>query len=309
MARSTPTPSEFFNLTATSEFDQGDIVADVPFVDFQFKAEQELIIIRGVNKEKLSDPEQPIRMYAESSVAVDAFTEDSELVVLRAERGLGMVLTPTCDLGKTSKWQVCILRPLDVDDSLRDRTMRFDIANRFPVLAHPGDYFDEGYIDLFEMQTVDRAAVKLKNRIARLAPEYQAELANHFSGLFGRLWGYGSADDRAPEEGYYRCIRCCHYHELKPDPQPPVQFVKKGDQFPPCANCQRIRKTPQYRFSGNTANNVAFAMGRSLDFKCSDGSKRTVNSAKGEARFSPPAETFPSELPQVEPVDGVEKPP
>jgi hypothetical protein len=202
------------------------------------------LLLRDIHKARPLESIGPGRTVVHHQNALSDAFKQTEYGVLAIEMGAAMVVTPTCDLDDLESWQVCPVFEFGNDDPRKQRVFRFDFQDRFPLPRHPKGDFEDAFVDLADSRSVPKAMIVSGYRTAALATVYQSKLAEHIAKLFGRFWGF-SEDETAPQDGLYRCMRDLMFFDLKAGDQQPVS-MKKGQQFPPCPNCERIRKKAQY---------------------------------------------------------------
>ncbi len=174
----------------------------------------------------------------------DAFETGSEYAAVSVQRGLAMLITPTCDLQQPDGvWAVWPLRPIGgagIDIGNLDAGK---YANLTRVPDH--DYFEEVFIDLTDIRPVRPEQFLLKNRVASITREAEDEILQKYHRALGRTWGYAQGETIDPlgkyQTGAFRCAQCNLY-----DVSVTTIQLKAGMQAPECENCKRIGKSAQW---------------------------------------------------------------
>ena len=218
----------FYEPSGLPFIQQGDLFPGLPF--FCPPESDELLILNldsknpeqaGVKREKLAD---------------NAFENGFEHVAVTAERGLGMLITPTCDLGDTDYWVVSPVRAIE-EGIDRGNLVAGKYFSQFYLPAHPEGYFEECYCDLRDLRLIHKSSAPLKDRIATLAPEFQDSLSERIARVFGRGWGNAPGEE-VLKEGFYRCRSCIAYSGISIG----EVELKAGQTFPECPDCKKIHK-------------------------------------------------------------------
>jgi hypothetical protein len=236
---------DFFDLSAPTFFQQGDLFPDAPLISIP--ESEHLIIVRSAHTgETIESPSSATDVTLHHEQAINAFSDDRpEHVLVSAQRGPAMIVTQTCDLMDNQNWLVCPCYSVEGSDVKPDILFSEHPLKNYRTLfglpAHPSQYFDARYVDLADIRTVHRGSLLLSKRIASLKPLKQQVLNEKIARMFSREWGYRDGED-VPEDGKYRC-RLCNWFIGVANPE---IDLKKGDKFPKCDGCAKIHKTPQW---------------------------------------------------------------
>lgn len=237
---------DFYDLTLPAELQQGDIIPDAPLISVP--PSEHLIVLRDAQTNaRLEFPNafQQVKLIHEQ--ALDAFPElEPEHILVSARRGPAMIVTQTCDLLDNQNWLICPMYSLEGSDVkelelFSDDDWKQHYPTLFGLPAHPEKYFEKQYIDLADMRSVYGGSIRPSNRIASLTPLKQARLNDKISRMFSRMWGY-STDEIVPRDGKYRCNLCNRFFGIN---NTEIDLTA-GSKFPPCPNCAKIRKRPQW---------------------------------------------------------------
>jgi hypothetical protein len=228
-----------------SSLQQGDIVAGVPLL--LLPRLDHLIIVRSQHRRLKMEHLDPgdVELVRESTVK-DPFDDQHEYAVVAATRGLGLLLTATCDLVKLDVWLVCPLFP--VHDSGLDKgnlnAGKFHNLYALPEYSH----FDSAYINFSDIRPLRPEQCPLKDRIASTTREGMNDVMTRFAKSMGRQWGYADGELAEPlgkyDTGKYRCAQCNIYDVTVSEI--PAGKIKTGDRFPVCDNCAKINRAPQW---------------------------------------------------------------
>jgi hypothetical protein len=227
----------FYDLSSPAFRQQGDIFPNVPLISPP--PSPNLLILRNTDGTPWNP--QPGPLVASSEQLLNAFDGGPEHIAASAERGLGIVLTQTCDLDQ-DLWLAGQLRGLDGTNIDRGNLMAGKYANLFGLPAHPLDHFGDAYVDLTRVFSVARECFPHKDRIASLTLSAQISLTEKISQSLTRPWGYAPGD-AVLVSGHYRCLRCFMFDGLNND----VIALSVGQRFPECADCTKIKKRAQWR--------------------------------------------------------------
>jgi len=186
-----------------------------------------------------------VELVRESTVK-DPFDDAHEYAVVVASRGLGLLLTATCDLDKLDTWLICPLYPIEGSghDVGNLDAGKFHNLYRLPDYKH----FDAAYVEFTDIRPLRPEQCPLKNRIASVTREGLNDLMSRFGKSVGRAWGYADGELVEGlgkyETGKYRCAQCNIYDVTVSEI--PAGKLKIGDRFPLCDNCAKINRAPQW---------------------------------------------------------------
>jgi hypothetical protein len=231
---------DFYDPSPPNFIQQGDIFPNVPLIEIP--PSRQLVVLRTLGaRGRLTDPSPgPVELVQED--AVDSFADgEREHIVVSALRGLGIVMTQTCDLEHIDLWMVC--PGFSVDGSTVDAGNLF--ANNYPNLFglpdQPDKYFDACYIQLSDIRQISRHSVRLADRIASLSQMKQQALQDKLGQMLQRVWGYAEGEE-VQRAGKYKCHRCNLFIGI----ENPAIDLNAGDRFPRCQNCAKIHKSGQW---------------------------------------------------------------
>lgn len=228
---------DFYEESPPNELQQGDVLVGVPL--FLLPKSEELLVLRVPrSRTRLEElPNGLVEVVREKAIS-DAFDEP-EFVGVPTARIAAVLMTQTCDLGRTEFWQISILDRLDPKGKVdRGRLYAGKYKKFFPYPKH--DHFEESFIDIAELHTIRPENVGLGNRVASVKPGIQRLLSDKFLHAMGRRWGHAQ-DEEVPADGKYRCLGCNDYDMPVYEPT-----FKKGEKFPECARCSSVRRPTQW---------------------------------------------------------------
>jgi hypothetical protein len=236
---------DFYDLSAPAFFQQGDIFPDAPLISIP--PSEHLVIIRNLQTGERIElfNQQDVRLHHEQGV--NAFTDgEREHVVVSAQRGMAMVVTQTCDLVDNENWLVCpcySVEGSDVNEGMlfSEHPLKQHYRTIFGLPAHPNDYFGSRYVDLADIRSIHSSSLGLSKRIASLNSLPQQALNEKIALMFSRQWGHSEGEE-VPRDGKYRCNLCNRFDGI----QNQDRMLRRGDKFPKCDNCARIRKRAQW---------------------------------------------------------------
>jgi len=231
---------DFYDSSPPNFIQQGDIFPNLPFVEIP--PSRQLAVVRTIGvRRRINDPTPgPVELVQED--VVDSFADgEREHIVVSAIRGLGIIMTQTCDIDQTDLWMVC--PAFSVDGSTVDPGNLFagNYPNLFGLPQHPDSYFDACYIQLSDIRQISRHSIRLADRIASLSQMKQQALQDKLGQMLQRDWGYAQGEI-VHRAGKYKCHRC----NLFLDIENPAVDLRAGDQFPQCQNCAKIHKSAQW---------------------------------------------------------------
>ena len=241
-----PFSSDVFYLQEPpSLLQQGDIVAGVPLM--LLPPLNALVLIRQSHHRlpleggHLKPGEVTL---VDERVLSDVFETGSEYAAVSVQRGLAMLITPTCDLEQDDGvWATWPLRPIDgsgLDVGNLDAG-KFTNLYRLPDHRH----FEGMFVDMTDIRPVRPQQFPLRDRVASTTRLGLDEILRKFHGALGRIWGYGEGEiieQRSKHEtGKFRCAACNLY-----DIPVSEQVLKPGDSAPTCENCKKIKRHPQW---------------------------------------------------------------
>ncbi len=122
----------------------------------------------------------------------DAFEKDTEYAAVTVQRGIAMLVTPTCDLNSLDVWMVCPLRPVAASGLDLGNLRAGKYTNLYLLPDH--ENIDEALLDLTDIRSVRPQQFPLKNRIASVTREGTDEVLRKFHGSLGRTWGYAPGE-------------------------------------------------------------------------------------------------------------------
>ncbi len=230
---------EFYDLSSPTFLQQGDIFPNIPLMTVP--PSRDLVVVREVETRAPWIP-SPGVVEALDELTVNAFSEGNrEHIIVSAERGMGLLLTQTCDLTDNDYWLVCPAFTLEGTS--------IDVANLFAgkyqnllgLPQHPLGHFDPCFVNLNDMRQIAKDSVVLADRVASVTPRIQHAIADKIGQMLGRTWGYGDGED-VPQTGLYKCYRCNFFMNL----ENPAREFPAGTKFPVCDNCARIHKRAQW---------------------------------------------------------------
>ena len=230
---------EFYDPSCPPYPQQGDIFPAVPLLTLP--ASNELVLLRNIDNRAYLPALQPGPCLAvRERVINDAFEPGPEYVVVSGQRGMGVVLTQTCDLIQSEYWLVSPAREVEGTEVDRQNLFAGKYATLFGLPPHPKGYFQESYVDLSDLHRVHKQSVPLGDRVGCLTRSVQNSLSEKLARSMSRRWGY-EPDEPVPITGWYKCNRCNDYY-VENQPQ---KFVE-GESFPRCPNCDKIHKTASW---------------------------------------------------------------
>jgi hypothetical protein len=173
----------------------------------------------------------------------DAFERGTEYGAVSVQRGVAMLVTPTCDIGSVDTLTVWPLKPVAGSGLNSGNLEAGRYVNLYRIPDH--EYFDPVFIDLTDIRPVRAEHFLLKDRIASITREAGDEILQKYHRSLGRTWGYSPGEVIEPlgkyQTGAFRCAQCNLY-----DLQAPIVHLKPGMQAPECENCKKIGKTAQW---------------------------------------------------------------
>lgn len=227
---------DFYEESPPSELQQGDVLVGVPL--FLLPRSEELLVLRTPrSRTRLGElPNGLVEAVREKAIG-DAFDEP-EFVGVPTARVAAVLMTQTCDLGRTDFWSVSVLDRLNPKEVDRGNLYAGKFKRLFPYPKH--DHFEESLIDIVELHTIRPENVGVGNRVASVKPEIQRLLSDRFLHAMGRRWGHAQ-DEEVPTDAKYRCLGCNDFDMPVYEPT-----FKKGDKFPECARCSSVRRPTQW---------------------------------------------------------------
>ena len=227
---------DFYEQDPPNELQQGDVLVGVPLLLLP-KSEELLLLRSQGRKRRLSELPAGLVEVIREKLLGDAFDEE-EFVGVAAIRTGVVLMTQTCDLGRSEFWTVTPLQALDAKEVDRGNLYSGKYGALFPFPKY--EHFEESLIDIKELHSIRPENVSISNRIASLKLPIQQLLSDRFLQSMGRRWGHAK-DEVVPHDGKYRCLGCNTYDM-------PVQEMpfKKGENFPDCDRCASIRRPPQW---------------------------------------------------------------
>jgi hypothetical protein len=227
---------DFYDENPPNELQQGDVLVGTPL--FLLPKGEELLVLRTpMSRTRLEElPNGLVQVVREKAIG-DAF-DAPEYVGVPTARVAAVLMTQTCDIGRTDFWLVSILdrlNPVEVD---RGNLYAGKYKSLFPYPKH--DHFEESLIDIVELHTIRCDNVGLGNRVASVKPAIQRLLSDKFLHAMGRRWGYAH-NEEIPADGKYRCLGCNDFDMPVCEPS-----FTKGEKFPECVRCSSVRRPTQW---------------------------------------------------------------
>lgn len=227
---------DFYEENPPRELQQGDVLVGVPLL-FLPKSE-ELLLLRAPRSRHLMEelPSGLVEVVREQALG-GAF-DTAEYVGVSSVRTIAVLMTQTCDLGRNDFWEIAPLEPLDEATIDRGNLYAGKYKKFFPFPKHA--HFEESIINITELHAIRPENVGLGNRVASLKMSTQQLLSDRFLHAMGRRWGHAEYEE-VPKDGKYRCLGCNDF-----DMPPTETTVKKGEQFPVCKRCEKIKRPTQW---------------------------------------------------------------